>query len=309
VASRVSVVIPTKNGADTLDAVLAGLFAQKRRFELEVVVIDSGSTDGTLAIAERHPVRLERIAPHEYNHGATRNLGIGRTTGDPVVLLVQDAIPADESLLENLVRPFEDPRVAGVYGRQIARADCDVVRRRQLEGWLTGRLSPARVTLDGVSLAELPPQERYERCVFDNVCSAVRRSVWERVPFPRIPFGEDVAWSRAVLEAGHAIAYEPTAAVIHSHRRPVAEEYRRERLSHRTLFEQFGIAVLPRRSDVWRGVLWHFRNEVPYAWRHAPRGAERWRQLARMVGLAFAVPLGQHHGVRAAQRAARDGID
>ncbi|RIL07887.1 MAG: hypothetical protein DCC71_01410 [Proteobacteria bacterium] len=302
----VSVVIPTKDGADTLGELLARLFEQKRRFDLDVVVIDSGSRDATLEIAARHPLRLERIAPREFDHGETRNRGIAMTRGDPIVLLTQDAIPADESLLENIARPFDDVCVAGVYGRQIPRPDCDVVRRRQLEGWLTGRLEPARVELGGTSLDALSPFERYERCVFDNVCSAVRRSVWERIPFRRAAFGEDVAWGRAVLEAGFAIAYEPSAAVVHSHRRPVREEYRRERLSHRVLYELFGLAAVPRRRDVARGVLWHLRNEVPYAWRHAPRGVERWRQLARMAGLALAVPLGQHLGVADARRARSD---
>jgi len=307
--SRISVVIPTKDGADTIGDVLERIFGQQHAFEVDVVVVDSGSRDRTLELVRRFPVRLEQIAPHEYNHGATRNFAIERTRGDLVMLLTQDALPADDRLLANLAVPFEDARVAGVFGRQIARSDCDVVRRRQLENWLTGRLAPARAQLDGVDLDSLPPLERYERCVFDNVCSAVRRSVWERIPFARIPFGEDVAWGRTVLEAGFAIAYEPSAAVIHSHRRPIAEEYRRERLSHRTLSERFGIAMVPRRRDVFRGVLWGVQTEVPYVWRNAPRGGERWRQLARILGLAFAIPLGQHHGFVDAQRARREPGD
>ena len=173
--SRVSVVIPTKDGADTIGEVLERLFRQKHAFEADVVIVDSGSRDRTLELVRRFPVRLEQIAPHDFDHGATRNFAIERTRGDVVVLLTQDAIPADETLLANLAAPFADARVAGVFGRQIARSDCDVVRRRQLEHWLTGRLTPARVQLDGVDLDSLSPLERYERCVFENVCSAVRR--------------------------------------------------------------------------------------------------------------------------------------
>jgi rhamnosyltransferase len=301
--ARVSVVIPAKNGADTLDEVLARLSRQQHAGALDVIVVDSGSTDATLDIVARHAVRLHRIEPHEFDHGATRNLGIGLAQGELVVLLTQDAIPADDRLVAGLTAPFADARVAGVYGRQIPRADCDVVRRRQLEGWLTGRLEAARIELDGVALESLPPFERYERCVFDNVCSCVRRSVWEKHPFPRISFGEDVAWARAVLEAGHAIAYEPSAAVVHSHRRPVTEEYRRERVSHRVLFELFGLATVPRKRDVLRGSLRQLLDDLPYTWRHAPRGRERVRQLLRRAGLAAVGPLGQHLGVRDALRA------
>lgn len=299
---RVSVVIPTRNGADTIGEVLDAVFAQKHRFALDVVVVDSASTDATRALLARHPVRIETIQPADFDHGATRNLGISLSRGQVVVLLTQDAIPADGALIENLVRPFEEPDVAGVFARQIPRPDCDVVRRRQLESWLTGRRDPARVSLGGVELDSLPPFERYERCVFDNVCSALRRDVWEEIPFPRSAFGEDIAWGRAVLEAGWTLAYEPSAAVVHSHRRPIREEYRRERDAHRRLYELFGLAVVPRRRDVLRGIWWQLRNELPYVWRHVPSGAERWRQLARIAGLSVAAPIGQHQGYRDAVR-------
>lgn len=299
----ISVVIPVKNGAETLEAVLDRLHAQKCPSDVEIVVVDSGSTDGSLDIVARHRVLLLRIEPHEFNHGSTRNLGIASTRGELVVLLTQDAVPVDDGLFAALVAPFADARVAGVYGRQIPRDDCDVVRRRQLDGWLTGRLVPARSALDGLSLDSLTPFERYERCVFDNVCSSIRRSVWEALPFPRIPFGEDVAWARSALEAGHVIAYEPSAAVVHSHRRPIAEEYRRERLSHRVLHELFGLATVPRGRDVLRGAMHQLKTDLPYTWRHAPSGRERVRQLVRRACLAFAEPLGQHLGLRDAQRA------
>lgn len=301
-AERISVVIPTKDGADTVGELLARLFDQEQRFDLDVVVIDSGSRDGTLDVVKRFPVRLEQIAARDYNHGATRNLGIRASRGDLIVLLTQDAIPVDRHLLASLAEPFANPRVAGVYGRQIPRSDCDVVRRRELESWLTGRAEPALAELRDTDLEALPPLERYQRCVFDNVCSAVRRDVWERLPFPVVPFGEDIAWGRSVLRAGHAIAYEPRAAVIHSHRRPVAEEYRRTRLCHRALNDLFDLATVPRRRDVLHGALWGLRHEIPYAWRHAPRGRQRWLQTLRIAGMALANPLGQYHGQRDAKR-------
>ena len=67
--------------------------------------------------------------------------------------------------------------------------------------------------------------------------------------------------------------------------------------------------MVPRRRDVFRGVLWGVQTEIPCVWRNAPRGSERWRQLARILALAVAVPLGQHHGLLDAQRARREPGD
>jgi rhamnosyltransferase len=287
--------------------VLDALFAQRAAFAFEVVLVDSGSRDATLEIARRHPARVHRIRPDEFDHGETRNLGVRLAKGDPVALLTQDATPATSDFLEQLVRPFEDPRVAGVYGRQLPRPGCDVVTRRQLEGWLTGRSEPALAALDADSLEQLPPFARLELCTFDNVCSALRRTVWEKVPFPRASFGEDIAWGRAVITEGFALAYEPRAAVHHSHRRSVAYEWSRTRICHRRLFELFELETVPGLRDALRAGLANLRRDLPYVMRHAPAGAERVRQLARVAALSVASPLAQHLGARDARRARERG--
>jgi len=298
---RVSVVIPTKDGAATLPALLEKLFAARPSVDLEVVAVDSESQDETLSILARYPVAIHQIPPSEFNHGETRNRGIRLTAGDPIVLLTQDAVPTSSDLLEWLIRPFRDPEVAGVYGRQIPRDDCDVVTRRQLEGWLTGRAEPALAKLDGKALGDLSPPEQHQLCVFDNVCSAIRRADWERFPFPPAPFGEDLAWGKRAIEAGRAIAYEPRAAVIHSHRRSPHYEYQRTRICHQRLYELFGLATLPRRRDVVRAALSNLRQDIPYVLRNAPPGAERRRQLLRIAVLSIIWPLAQYRGIRAAR--------
>jgi len=297
-------VIPTRDGAETLGPLLESLFAQQAPFEIEVVAVDSGSVDATLDQLSSHPLRLHRIPPEEFDHGETRNLGIRLSRGDPVALLTQDALPATPDWLQQLVHPFEDPRVAGVYGRQLPRPDCDVVTRRRLEGWLTGRSEPALAALEGRRFEDLSPVDRFQLCTFDNVCSAVRRSVWEKTPFPRADFGEDIAWGRAVVQEGLALAYQPKAAVYHSHRRSVAYEYARTRVCHRTLFELFGLATVPRLQDVARSARANLREDLPHVWRCGLPGSERWRQIARVAALSFLSPLAQHLGARDARRRA-----
>jgi rhamnosyltransferase len=177
------------------------------------------------------------------------------------------------------------------------------VTRRQLEGWLTGRSEPALACLDADSLSQLAPAARLELCTFDNVCSAVRRGVWEKIPFPRASFGEDIGWGKAVISEGFAIAYEPRAAVHHSHRRSVAYEWSRTRTCHRRLFELFELATVPGPRDVVRASLANLRRDLPYVMRFAPAGIERLRQLARVMALSVASPLAQHLGARDARRA------
>jgi len=212
--SSASVVIPTKNGEQTIKAVLDAIFRQGKP---EVIVVDSGSRDQTVAIVRNYPVRIIEISPREFNHGKTRNNGLKEATEECVVLLTQDAEPADERWLSTMIRNFSDPHVAGVYCRQIPRDDADPVTKRRLSEWLTGReeRSEARIQ-DRAWYDGLSPMDKYLFCNFDNVCSCIRKSVWEEIPFEETYFAEDLGWSKKVLEAGYTIVYEPEAAVYHS---------------------------------------------------------------------------------------------
>ncbi len=297
-AECVSVVIPTQNGGLLLRRAVEMLLRQRAEFPIEILAVDSGSTDGSLRMLREREVRIFEIPAAAFDHGETRNLGIRLSRGERIVLLTQDAVPADLDFVAKLIRRLDEPGVAGVYGRQIARPDCDVVTKRQLDGGLTGRLQPDRVQLAARTLERLPPSEQQQLCTFDNVCAALRRSVWEEIPFPKASFGEDIAWGRAVIRAGHAIAYEPSAAVIHSHRRTVRYEYQRTRECHRALHELFGLSTIPRRRDLLRAWLANLANDLPHVSRNAPRGLERFRQLLRVASLAFASPLAQYLGRR-----------
>jgi rhamnosyltransferase len=305
----VSVVIPVLDGADTLPQLLARLLEQQTPFRTEIIAVESGSRDDSLRILEEHRIRIIEIPTSEFDHGSSRNLGVQLGAGEVAVLLTQDAIPVGRDFLAALVAPFADPAVAGVYGRQIPRPDCDVVTKRQLEGWLTGRSEPEVVRLNGEPFGSFPPEVQHRLSTFDNVCSAVRRSVWEQIPFPPAPFGEDLAWAKAALCSGHAIAYEPAAAVIHSHRRSVVHEYRRTRICHQVLNELFGLATLPRRRYVARAAVANLRHDIPYVLEHAEPARERALQLLRVAGLSVLSPLAQYHGIRDAQRRRAQAVD
>lgn len=267
-ATRVSLVIPTWNGGARFRELLEVLAEQDLEGGFELVVIDSGSSDGTAETAARAGARVERIPQAEFNHGATRNRGIALTRGELVALLTQDAIPMGAAYLRHLVQPFdENPRIDGVYARQFPRPDCDPLLAERLRTWSAARserelklFAPGDPEASRALFERLPALERYLSCAFDNVASALRRSTWERIPLPARTFGEDVAWAREVLLAGGAIAFEPRASVEHSHRIRMLREFKRIYADHRNLYELFELRNVPS----WRAVRSGWRWQIDH---------------------------------------------
>lgn len=222
----VSIIIPTKNAERYLEEQLQAIFGQVGVPRPEVVIVDSGSTDGTGRIASRHPVRLVSIKPEEFNHGATRNLGARESGGEYLVFLTQDATPADAAWLRNLLKPLrEDPGVAGAFSRHIPRPGCSLPLARQIEEeWPQGG-GLERIVKRVGSRGELEARKPHY-VYFANTSSCLRRSVLERFPFRDVDFGEDVDWAERVLLAGYTIIYEPDSAVLHSHDYSLKEQMR-----------------------------------------------------------------------------------
>ena len=129
-AETVSVVIPTFNAGPGFEELLRKLDAQEGDFEREVVVVDSGSTDGTAELAARHGAILHSVSKASFDHGATRDLGVSLSSGEYVALTVQDAMPLDERWLATMVENLQnDGRIAAVYGRHVPRPDAGVMTR------------------------------------------------------------------------------------------------------------------------------------------------------------------------------------
>jgi rhamnosyltransferase len=215
----VSIVIPVKNGGEDLTRCLSAIRAQSVDDEPEVVVVDSGSTDTSVATARDHGARVVEIAPEEFDHGKTRNLAVEAARGEVLVFISQDAEPVGDAWLAALIAPLADERVAGVYGRQVARPDA---------------VPPEVFFLDFVYGPEPRVQELGDRApsmettLFSNVNSAIRRSVWKVFPFAEdLIMSEDQDWSRRALEAGWRIVYEPRAVVRHSHVYSIGSAFRR----------------------------------------------------------------------------------
>jgi rhamnosyltransferase len=179
-----------------------------------VVVVDSGSIDGTLEIVRSFPVTLIEIRPEQFTYGYALNLGVERVESEIVATLSAHSLPANPDWLRKLIEPFvTQQRVAGVYGRQRPRANATPLELIGMR--LTGVLSDTPRLLDTKPL-------------FSNANGAFRRGLWLEDPFDeQVGGAEDIAWVRTMQERGYLIAYQPSAVVYHSHGEPIPKHLRR----------------------------------------------------------------------------------
>jgi rhamnosyltransferase len=299
VQPAVSIVTLTRNGMRTLPRWVAAIDAQAPAGDREVIAVDSGSTDGTPEFLESRGVRVLSVDPRTFNHGETRNYAVEHGHGDLIVLIVQDALPIGTGWLQALVAPFaSDTSLAGAFARQRPASDASALTRWSLERWIACGTEPRRI--DPLSRHEfegLAPMARYERCIFDNVCSCIRRSAWNHHRFRAVAIAEDLEWARDVLLDGWSLAYVPEAVVEHSHDRDPWYELRRTYLVHRRLQELFGLSTVPTAQSlvgaIARTVPAHLRVT-----RHGRQPATAW---ARAATLGIVWPAGQYFGARAAR--------
>ena len=217
----ISVVIPVKNGGDDLSRCLAGIARQEIDEPVEIVVVDSGSEDGSADRARAAGATVHVIPATEFGHGRTRNLGVELSSGELVVFTSQDAVAADDDWLTRLAAAARrSPDVAGAYGRQLPHPGARPPEVFFLD-FMYGPTERTQRLDDGDELT-------YETTLFSNVNAAIPRAVLERFPFRAdLTMSEDQEWSRRALRAGYALVYEPRAAVRHSHPYTVASAFRR----------------------------------------------------------------------------------
>ena len=218
---KVSVIIPTLNAERWITQQLNMLLSQT--VEAEIIVVDSGSWDGTPGLVRRFAprVRLLEIPPKDFDHGGTRDYALRQSAGDFVCFLTQDALPTDERCLEKLLAAFSSLDIAAAYGRQIARPDAPEYEK------LTRQFNypdQPRIWRE----ADIP---RYgvKAYFFSDACAAYRRDAYLAVGGFDAPIitNEDMMMAGKLLHAGYALAYAPEASVYHSHRYTLREEYRR----------------------------------------------------------------------------------
>ena len=236
---RASIVIRTLNEARHLDDLL-GMIARQRTagMEVETVLVDSGSTDGTLRIATAHGARVTHIAKSEFSFGRSLNKGCDFATGELLVLVSGHCVPVDEHWLQKLCQPLIDGAAAYTYGRQIGDDDSNFSERR-----IFAKYYPDRSSV---------PQDGF---YCNNANAALLRSVWERHPFNEELTGlEDLELAKRLHEYGMKIGYIADATVFHHHDESWAQvrrRFEREALALRSIMPEVHLS----RLDVLRFLL------------------------------------------------------
>jgi glycosyltransferase involved in cell wall biosynthesis len=275
----VSVVVPVLDGERYLGELLD---AVAREAPDEVLVIDSGSSDGTLEIARAAGVRLIEIAPAEFGHGRTRTLGVELTEGDLVCFLTQDATPC-VGWLEAYREAFAlAPRVGAAYGPHLPRPDTSPMIARELTEFFAA-MSP-----DGAAVC----QHAGAITFLSNVNACYARACLAEIGFRDVPYSEDQAFGRDMLAAGWVKVYHPRAAVLHAHDYGTGQFMRRYFDEYRGLRESIG-HVEPLRL---RGTARSVADDVRWMSQRGFPVDERARWAARSVlhhvGRRVAAPLG-----------------
>ena len=211
----VSVIIPVRNEAKRIRQCIEGIIRQTIPAH-EIIVIDSGSTDGTLEILAQFPeVDVVKIDSSNFNHGLTRNLGVKRATGEFCQLTVGDAYAYNEFWLEEMLKGFVDNEVIAVCGQQVV----DHLPQNNPLQWFrpSGPATFKRVQHINGGWDLLSPEEKKADGGWDDVTAMYRRQALLRQPFKETSYSEDKIWLDAALRSGHAVAYNFAARVYHYH--------------------------------------------------------------------------------------------
>jgi len=230
----VSIVIRAFNEEKHLGALLAAI-QQQSVSGVETILVDSGSTDGTLAIAARYPVKVLHIKPGEFTFGRSLNIGLRAARGDLAVLASAHVLPLGQDWLKALLTPFEDAKVAIAYGAQRGAAGSRFSEAQHFLRWF-------------------PETSNFDQpnAFCNNANLALRLPLWHQQAFDeRLTGLEDLAWASAWREQGYKIAYVAEAGVAHLHQESAAQivnRHRREAIALRR--------ILPSS----RFSLWHFAS-------------------------------------------------
>lgn len=219
-----SIVIRAYNEAQHLGRLLEGIKEQTVK-DVDVILVDSGSTDSTVAIAESYGAQIVRIPSAEFTFGRSLNYGIKAAKRERIVIASAHVYPVYPDWLETLLSPFQDEQVALTYGKQRGPQFAKFSEQQIFHQWYPDASN-----------------SKQETAFCNNANAAIRKSLWLENPYDETLTGlEDLAWAKWAKEQDHAIAYVAEAEIIHVHNETpqgVYNRYRREAMALRKIYPE-----------------------------------------------------------------------
>ncbi len=271
-----SLVIRAYNESQHLPRLLEGVARQTIK-DVEVILVDSGSTDATVSIAESYGARVVGIRPEEFTFGRSLNLGVREATREFVVIASAHVYPVYPDWLETLLRPFEDEKVALTYGKQRGPETAKFSEQQIYHQWYPDVSQPRQGT-----------------AFCNNANAAIRKSLWEQNRYDESLTGlEDLAWAKWAKERGGEIAYVAEAEIVHVHNETphgVYNRYRREAMAFKRIHPESHFSMY----DFMRLTTNNIASDIWHAWRE--------HVLTKNLASIFWFRFMQFHGTRAGYR-------
>ena len=218
---KLSIIIRCFNEEKNIGRLLAGIMEQTVE-DVEIILVDSGSTDATVSIASNFPVEIMQIRPQDFSFGYALNVGCEAATGDILLFASAHVYPLYHDWLELMMKPFQEEQVALVYGKQRGNHFNKYSEHQIFQKWFPG---------------ESTMNQPHPFC--NNANCAIRRSLWLEQPYDEALTGlEDLDWAKKIQEKGYRIAYQSEATIIHVHEETwndVFNRYRREAIALRLI--------------------------------------------------------------------------
>ena len=219
---QVSIIVRCYNEEAHIGRLLSGIMQQDTD-DFEIIIVDSGSTDATLSIASQYPVKILKINKEDFSFGSSLNTGCEAADGKFLIFVSAHVYPVYDDWITQLLQPFENERVACVYGKQRGNSATKFSEHQVFMHWF-----PETSDLN----------QNHPFC--NNANAVVRRSVWEKIRYDETITGlEDLAWAKHVTSAGFRIAYNADAEAVHVHEETswqILNRYRREAIAMKSIF-------------------------------------------------------------------------
>lgn len=218
---KIDVIIPTYKPDENVVVLLQRLLEQTYPInEIHIVDTETGVFPEKIdSLSEK--IRVTKITKAEFDHGGTRGKAAEMSAADILVFMTQDALPLDNKVLEELIRPFENKKVAAAYARQVADSSCG-----EIEQYTRKFNYPSEGMVKSIEDVKRLGIKAY---FCSNVCAAYRKNVYDEIGgfVKKTIFNEDSIMAANMLKAGYCVAYAADAKVLHCHKYNCMQQFKR----------------------------------------------------------------------------------